>query len=116
MYEVLNMTSRHLNFNILEKIPNMVEMQAKTHKQMMKFLRGNEADSSFNVKPIRFMKDQVDYHMPSTVVIDDHTNVPGLIETLTHDLGIIVILTSDREKGIFRYRPREEMEVLSTVH
>lgn len=115
--EVLNMTSKHFNLGILEKIPNMVEMQPKTHRQMMKFLRNQEDVTSFNVKPIAYMKDMVNYHMPSMVVIDDRTNIPGLIECLTHDMGVTVVLTSDRKKGIFKFLPEEQIEIISnTVH
>ena len=117
MQEVLNLTSSHLTIGALVAMPRVVELQPKTHRQMMKFVKQLGSDTSFNIGPIRFIKDLISYHMPKEVILDDQTNVPGLIETLIHDCGVTVILESAKQKKWFRYRPNQEPEVLKlSIH
>lgn len=97
--EALNLRSVHgsrNNWNV-----GMVELQPKTHKRFMQHMKNGE--TSFNIAPITIVKEVIEAYEPDMVILDDKTNIPGLIEVITHDLKLPVILDSEKDQKIVKF-------------
>lgn len=102
--EILNLTSRQKTVGFHAKRYKdkekdlVVELQPKHHQKMMSLMELSE--TSFNVEPIKVLKDIIASYEPDLVILDDHTNVPGAFEVITTDLKIPVLLDSDMNREI----------------
>lgn len=106
--EALNLRSKQFDLHFHKHLAKkqdaytVVEVQPKTHRKMVGLMR--TSDSSFNVEPIKVLKDIIASYEPDLVILDDFTNVPGAIEVITTDLKIPVLLDSEMNREIIRFQ------------